>query len=117
MNIRISIRAKKAVEKANEILEEGMKCISQAAKEKPQWKKHKIYDSYETECDVSEDDIIPVFEELIAKYPELDIYAIYSYEIREDDSSAQWWKTTNIKTKHHSDGTATLDIETGTYWF
>lgn len=113
MNIQISIR----VEDADAILEEGMKCIDRAARDKPHWKKDKIYGCYETECDVSENDIIPVFQELIEKYPELDIYALDSQDIREDDSSAQWWSTTKIKTERHPGEKTTLSVESGTYWF
>lgn len=112
MNIQISIKA----EKKDAILEEAMESISQAAKEKPQWEKDKIYDCYKTECDVSEKDIMPVFNELIKKYPNLDIFAVYSQNIREDDTSAQWWSTTKIKTEHNPEGT-TLSIDSGTYWF
>lgn len=113
MNIRISIKS----EHNESILEAAMSCISRVAKGEPEWEKYKSYGGYEAECDVSEDEILPVFNELITKYPELDIFATYSEDIREDDSSAQWWRTTRIETEHHPDGTSTLDISSSTYWF
>lgn len=111
MNIKISIKAKN-----DAVVQEAMTCINQAADDEPQWERDN-YGYYETVCDAAENDILRVFNELIAKYPELNIFASYSQDIREDDSSAQWWRSTTIKTKHHPDGTATLDIDSGTYWF
>ena len=113
MNIQISMKA----ENAEAILEEGMERIDQAAADRLQWKKRKGYGYYETECDVSEERILPVFKELIEKYPKLDIYAVYAEDIRDDDRSAQWWRVTKIKTEHHSDGTTTLSTDSETHWF
>lgn len=112
--MNIQIRMKK--ENADTILAEAMECINRAAGGKPQWKKDNIYHCYETECDAAKKDIVPVFNELIAKYPALDIFALCSEDIREDDSSAQWWRTTKIMTKHHPDGTAELSTTSDTYW-
>jgi len=112
MNIQISSCAKNA----DVILKEGMERISEAAKDKPQWKKDQNFHRYNAECDVSENDMIPVFRELIAKYPELDIFASCSHSVREDDRSAQWWSTTTIKTERHRGEAKTLSIDTSTYW-
>lgn len=111
MTIHIGINA----ENADAILEEGMNCINRVSSDRPQWKKDN-YGYYKTECDVSENEILPVFKELIEKYSNLSIYATYSQEIREDDCSAQWWRSTTIKTEHHPEGT-TLSIDSSTYWF
>lgn len=113
MNIRITVKA----EQNEAILEEAMTRIEQAASDKPEWDKYGITRGYVTECEVPESDILPVFNELIAKYPELDVSATYSEDIREDDMSAQWWRTTEIKTMHCPDGTSKLDISSSTYWF
>ncbi len=113
MNVQISISA----QVADSILEAAMERINLAAQNKPDWEKHKIYHYYKAECHIPEEDIVPVLNELIVKYPELDISALYSYDVREGDTSAQWWGTTKITTKHHPDGTAALEIDSSTNWF
>lgn len=113
MNIQLCINT----QNTDNVLEEGMERISQISQDKLQWKKHKIYNCYETECNIPAEDIIPIFDELITKYTSLDISASYSCDIREDDHSAQWWSTTVIRTEHHPDGTATLITNSTTNWF
>ncbi len=112
MHIKISIKS----ENADAILGEGMECINRAAGDAPQWEKNELYHYYETECKVTENDIVPVFNGLIAKYPALDLYAVYTEDIREDDRSAQWWRTTTVTTEHHPEGSK-LSFESSTYWF
>lgn len=113
MTIQISIKARDE----HSILEKGMEYINQSVKDTLQWNKDKIYNYYQTECDIPEENILPLFNELIKKYPSLDIFALYSYSIREEDRSAQWWVTTTIKTEHHPDGTTTLSTDSNTNWF
>ena len=64
MNIQLCINT----QNTDNILEEGMERISQISKDKLQWKKHKIYNCYETECNIPAEDIITIFDELITKY-------------------------------------------------
>lgn len=113
MHIQVSMN----IPDTDTVLEKVMECINQAAKDKLQWKKHKIHDSYETRCGVHEEDIISVFHELQEKYPELNLYASYSHSIREDDSSAQWWETVKIKTERYADGTVKLSTDSSINWF
>ncbi len=113
MTIQISIKN----ENAEAVLEEAMRRISRAAQNDPQWESHETRGCYKAECGASENDMIPVLKELTAEYPELDISAYSSREIREEDDSAQWWRTTRIRTVHHPDGTAELDVDSNTYWF
>lgn len=68
-----------------------------------------------TSLQTEESEIIRVFEELVKKYPELDIDAFYSYEIREDDRSAQWWTTVRIRTEKE-DGETKIVCSASTYW-
>lgn len=113
MKIQLSTHAKQETA----ILEKGMEAINRVSKTALQWNRHSLYDYYETECDISEEEILPVFEELLKHYPALHIYATYSYDIREEDHSAQWWRTVEIQTEHHPDGTATLQFDSSTHWF
>lgn len=98
------------------ILAEAMQAISGAAAGEPEWKRDRIYGSMESECDISETAALEVFRALIAKYPKLRILAMDAEEIREEDSSAQWWRSTTIKTVCRPDGTTELVRDCGTYW-
>lgn len=112
MQISIKVRD----ENKDGILAEAMEAITRAASGEVQWEKDRRYGCHEAECNVSVKGILPVFRELTAKYPKLDIFAMDCEGIREDDSSAQWWRTTKITTEHRPDGTTELKIDSGTYW-
>ncbi len=112
MKISIKIQDKNS----DEILAEAMETISRACAGETQWEKDRIYGYHEAECDVSEKDILPVFRTLIEKYPELSIFAMDSEEIRDDDRSAQWWRSTTIQTVRRPDGTAEFARDSNTYW-
>lgn len=99
------------------ILEKGMAYINRAALGEPQWKEHCNCNYYETECDIPEKDILPVFNGLIAEYPPLDLYASYTYDIREDDHSAQWWERKTLKTERRPDGSTVLSTGSSIHWF
>lgn len=68
-----------------------------------------------TSLQVSEQEIVRVFKELVKKYPELNVEAVYSYDIREDDRSAQWWSTTRICSEKE-DGETKIVRSSSTYW-
>lgn len=68
-----------------------------------------------TSLDTGENEITKVFEELVGKYPELDVSASYSYDVREDDRSAQWWGTTRIYSEKQ-DGETKIVSSSSTYW-
>ena len=103
-------------ENKDAILAEVMEAISRAVSGETQWELDKRYGYHKAECAVSVNTILPVFRALIEKYPKLTIFAMDAEEIREDDSSAQWWRTTKITTEHRRDGTTELKIDSGTYW-
>lgn len=69
----------------------------------------------ETSTSVSENEIIRVFEDLVEKYPRLDVKASCSCEIREDDRSAQWWRVTEIYSEE-DDGQKKIVSSSSTYW-
>lgn len=98
------------------VLAEAMEAISRAASGETRWEEDRRYGRHEAECAVSAEEILPVLRALVEKYPKLDIFALDSEEIREDDRSAQWWRTTKISTARRPDGTAELNVESGTYW-
>lgn len=50
------------------------------------------------------------------QYQQLDIYASYSYPVREGDSSAQWWGTETLSTKKNGDGSKYLFKSAETGW-
>lgn len=64
---------------------------------------------------VDEKEIAEVFEELVKKHPELNVEASYSYDVREDDRSAQWWGTTRIYSKKEN-GEIKIVSSSSTYW-
>ena len=64
---------------------------------------------------VNENEIIRVFEGLVKKYPQLDVSASCSCEIREDDRSAQWWRVTRIYSQKE-DGQKKIVSSSSTYW-
>ncbi|MCQ2466963.1 MAG: hypothetical protein MJ166_05550 [Clostridia bacterium] len=50
-----------------------------------------------TEIDFGYGDIKGVFQNMIDEIPDIsDVYATYSYSVREDDSSAEWWGTSTV---------------------
>ena len=64
---------------------------------------------------VSENEIVRVFEDLVKKYPRLDVKASCSCDIREDDRSAQWWRVTEIYSEEE-DGQKKIVSSSSTYW-
>lgn len=64
---------------------------------------------------VSDEEIIRIFEALVKKYPQLKVEASYSYDVREDDRSAQWWGTTKIYSKKE-EGETRIVSSSSTYW-
>lgn len=68
-----------------------------------------------TSFNISEKEIIKVFEELIKNYPNLNVEASYSYDVRENDRSAQWWGTTKIYSQKE-DGEIKIVSSSSTYW-
>lgn len=112
MKISIKIQG----ENKDAILAEAMEAITRAASGETQWEEDRRYGYHEAECGVSVKTILPVLRALVEKYPKLSIFAMDSEEIREDDSSAQWWRTTKITAERRPDGTTELKIDSGTYW-
>lgn len=64
---------------------------------------------------MSETEITGAFEELVKKYPGLHVEASYSYDVREDDRSAQWWGVTRISSERE-DGETSIVSSSSTYW-
>ncbi len=112
--MKISIKSRD--ENKDAVLAEAMEAVARASSGETRWERDRTYGYHEAECDVSEKDIMPVLRALVEKNPELDIFAVDSEEIREDDSSAQWWRTTTIKTARRPDGTTELVRDSSTYW-
>lgn len=112
--MKISIKIQD--ENKDAILAEAKEAIGRAASGETRWEEDGRYGYQEAECAVPVKDILPVLRALVDKYPKLSVFAMDSEEIREDDSSAQWWRSTTIKTVRRPDGTTELDIDSGTYW-
>ena len=112
MEINIKIQD----ENTDEILAEAMEAVSRASSGETQWELDKRYGYHKAECAVSVKGILPVFRALTEKYPKLNIFAMDSEEIRDDDRSAQWWRTTKITTERRPDGTTELKTDSATYW-
>ena len=55
------------------------------------------------------------FEALVKKHPGLSVEASYSYDVREGDTSAQWWGTTRIYSTTE-DGETKIVSSSSTYW-
>lgn len=64
---------------------------------------------------VGEKEITAVFEVLVKKHPQLHVEASYSYDVREDDRSAQWWGTTRIYSEEEN-GETKIVSSSSTYW-
>lgn len=103
-------------ENQSAILAEAERAIAGAASGETRWEEDRRYGGHEAECPVSVNAVLPVLRALVEKYPKLDIFALDVEEIRDDDASAQWWRTTKITTSRRPDGTAELKIDSGTYW-
>lgn len=112
--MKISIKIKDGDQAA--VLAGAMEAIARAASGETRWEEDRRYGCHEAECNVSVNTVLPVLRALVEKYPKLDIFAMDCDEIREDDASAQWWRTTKITTVHRPDGTSELKIDSGTYW-
>ncbi len=65
--------------------------------------------------DTSAEEITRAFEALVKSYPQLDVEASYSYDVREDDRSAQWWGTTRIYSEREN-GETRIVSNSSTYW-
>lgn len=65
--------------------------------------------------DISEEEITRAFEALVKTCPQLNVEAYYSYDVREGDSSAQWWGTTRIYSVRE-DGEVRIVSSSNTYW-
>ena len=113
MEVQISLSTKDKIEN----LEKGIEYLSSHSKNDPKWEKDQIYGSFKADCFFLEEKILDILKGLIEQYPQLNLFASYSFDIREEDDSAQWWRTVTIKTNHHSDGTTTLDVDSSTNWF
>lgn len=101
-------------ENASSILENVRAYFSQEfPEEELEWK------CTETRLTVSlsaeEQEITRAFEELVEKYPGLQVEASYSYDVREDDRSAQWWGTTKIYSEKEN-GETKIVSSSSTYW-
>lgn len=70
---------------------------------------------YTTKLQEGGEEIVRIFEELVERYPELDVEASYSYDVREGDTSAQWWGTTRIYSER-KDGKTEIVSSSSTYW-
>lgn len=81
--------------------------------EKIPWKESGI--ALEAVLSASEEEITRIFEALVEKYPELRVSASYSYDVREDDRSAQWWGTTRIYSEREN-GETKIVSSSSTYW-
>lgn len=64
---------------------------------------------------IGEKEITRIFEELVKRYPKLNVEASCSYEVREDDRSAQWWGTTKIYSQREN-GEIRIVSSSSTYW-
>ncbi len=64
---------------------------------------------------IEEKDITRVFEALVKKYPGLKVEASFSYDVREDDRSAQWWGVTKIYSEQEN-GETKIVSSSSTYW-
>ncbi len=62
-----------------------------------------------------EQEITRAFEELVKKYPGLQVEASYSYDVRENDRSAQWWGMTKIYSEKEN-GETKIVSSSSTYW-
>lgn len=65
--------------------------------------------------DTSGEAIARAFEALVKKHPGLSAEASYSYDVREGDTSAQWWGTTRIYSTTE-DGETKIVSSSSTYW-
>lgn len=68
-----------------------------------------------TSLQTDEEEITRIFEELVKIYPELSVKASYSYDVREDDTSAQWWGVTSIYSEEEN-GETKIFRDSSTYW-
>jgi len=63
----------------------------------------------------SDSDLTAVFERIVAEYPKLSVYGDYSYTIREDDHSADWWTSVSIRSEK-VDGVIKIVEKSSTGW-
>lgn len=68
-----------------------------------------------TTLPMGEKEITEAFEELVKKYPRLHVEALDSCDIREDDRSAQWWRTVRIYSEKEN-GETKIVSSASTYW-
>ena len=63
----------------------------------------------------TEGTISRAFEALVKMHPGLSTEASYSYDVKEGDTSAQWWGTTRIYSTTE-DGETKIVSSSSTYW-
>ncbi len=64
---------------------------------------------------MEEKEITEAFAELVKKYKRLHVEALDTCDIREDDRSAQWWRTVRIYSKEEN-GETKIVSSASTYW-
>lgn len=64
---------------------------------------------------MEEKEIMEAFAELVKKYKRLHVEALDTCDIREDDRSAQWWRTVRIYSKEEN-GETKIVSSASTYW-
>lgn len=101
-------------EDASLVLENVMAYFSQEFPETELvWKRSKT--TLTTSLQTDDQEITRIFEALVHRYPELQVEASYSYDVREDDNSAQWWGTTKIYSQREA-GEPKIVSSSNTYW-
>lgn len=68
-----------------------------------------------TSLQAGEKEVTEVFEKLVERFPELELEASFSYDVREDDRSAQWWGITRIYSQREN-GETKIVSSSSTYW-
>lgn len=114
MEIYLSCKA----ENAEQVLQSAMDAINVCAEKTLDWKVERFGKCFngKTVCYNNETKIEALFDKFLEQFPELDIDASYSFDVREDDYSANWFGYATVKTAVREDGTKYLDKSCGTYW-
>lgn len=109
--MEINIYTKKHSEDdVNQVIE----CFKNHLSEKgPKWEKTSI--GISGTCKVSLSVIKEIFEELAGIFPDMEYRASDSYDVREEDGSAQWWCTETVYSEV-VDGKTVIKESSGTYW-
>lgn len=114
MDIFITVRGEDSENTAKDVIEQ----INTSADAILDWKIEHVGESIYCNaiCDNHVGTVIQTFENLLELYPALDISASYSYTVREEDRSANWFVVEEMRTEYKEDGTAYLKRSSGTYW-